>query len=29
MGFDLLTPSDIATRAMQEGVDAFKRAMAD
>ncbi len=27
-GFDLLTPSDISTRAVNEGVEAFKRAMA-
>jgi acetyl esterase/lipase len=27
-GFDFLTPSDIATRAVNEGVEAFKRAMA-
>jgi len=27
-GFDFLTPSDISTRAVNEGVEAFKRAMA-
>ena len=27
-GFDLLTPSDISTRAVNEGIEAFKRAMA-
>ena len=26
--FDFLTPSDISTRAIEEGVEAFKRAMA-
>lgn len=27
-GFDFLTPSEISTRAVNEGVEAFKRAMA-
>jgi len=28
-GFDFLTPSGVSSRAVMEGVEAFKRAMAD